>query len=345
MSDNLILNKDEKSMCISCYAAMESGKPLEPFSYKAKALGPKDIKIAITHCGVCHSDVHLIDNDWGISQYPLVPGHEIVGTVAAVGSEVTTLSIGQRVGVGGQAGACHECENCAKGQDKFCATPVYTAVHDYGGFATEIHVDSSFAFPIPDSISSEVAAPLLCAGITTFTPLNRDVKATSKVGVIGVGGLGHVALQYAKAFGCEVTAFSTSPGKEKDAKAFGANHFINTKDPGQMEAAAGTLDYILSTVSADLDWGGYLNALKPAGTICVLGVGESIVIPNVPFIFGEKTITSSLIGNRSDFTEMLEFSARHNIAPKVEVIPMSKAAQAIDTVRTSRLGHRIVLAQ
>jgi uncharacterized zinc-type alcohol dehydrogenase-like protein len=186
--------KDKEAMCISCYAAMESGKDLEAFSYKAKELGPKDIKIAITHCGVCHSDVHLIDNDWGISQYPLVPGHEIVGTVAEMGSDVKTLEIGQRVGVGGQAGACHECENCAKGQDKFCVAPVYTAVNDYGGFATEIHVDSSFAFSIPDSISSEVAAPLLCAGITTFTPLYRDVKATSKVGVIGVGGLGHVAL-------------------------------------------------------------------------------------------------------------------------------------------------------
>lgn len=332
-------------MCISCYAVMESGKSLEPFSYKAKDLGPKDIKIAITHCGVCHSDVHLIDNDWGISQYPMVPGHEIVGTVAALGSDVTTLSLGQRVGVGGQAGACHECENCGKGQDKFCDAPVYTAVHDYGGFATEIHVDSNFAFPIPDSISSEVAAPLLCAGITTFTPLNRDVNASSKVGVIGVGGLGHVALQYAKAFGCVVTTFSTSPDKEEDAKAFGADHFINSRDSEQMEAAAGTLDYILSTVCADLNWGEYLNALKPNGTICIVGVGESITIPAVPLIFGEKTITSSFIGNRSDFKEMLDFSARHNIAPKIEVIPMSRAAEAINTVRTSRLGHRIVLAQ
>lgn len=331
-------------MTISCYAAMESGKALEPFEYEAKELGPKDVEIAISHCGVCHTDVHLIDNDWGISSYPLVPGHEIVGTVAALGSEVTALEIGQRVGVGGQSGACHECESCAKGQDIFCAEPVYTAVHDFGGFATSIHVDSRFAFPIPESISSETAAPLLCAGITTFTPLRRYVNSTSKVGVIGVGGLGHMALQYAKAFGCEVTAFSTSPEKEKESKSMGADHFVNSKDVVQMEATAGTLDFILSTVSADLDWSGYLNALKPNGTICVVGVGETISIPAVPLIFGQKTITSSLIGNRSDFVEMLEFSARHNIAPKVEVMPIAEAEKAVSTVRSSRLGHRLVLA-
>jgi len=322
---------------------MEQGKALEPFSYEAKELGAKDIEIAITHCGVCHSDVHLIDNDWGISSYPLVPGHEIVGTVAAVGSEVNALKVGQRVGVGGQARSCHECDSCAQGQDIFCADPVYTAVHEFGGFATAIHVDSRFAFPIPESIASEHAAPLLCAGITTFVPFKKFVSSTAKVGVIGVGGLGHVALQYANAFGCEVTAFSTSADKEADAKSLGAHHFVNSKDPAQMEATAGKLDFILSTVCADLNWGDYLNALKPNGTICVVGVGETITIPAVPLIFGQKTITSSLIGNRSDFKDMLEFSAQHNIVPRVEVVPMSQAAQAIETVRTSKLGHRIVL--
>jgi len=331
-------------MSISCYAAMESAKALEPFEYESKKLGPKDIEIAITHCGVCHTDVHLIDNDWGISSYPLVPGHEIVGTVAAMGSEVTGLEIGQRVGVGGQAGACCECEYCEKGQDIFCTTPVYTAVHDFGGFATAIHVDSRFAFDIPESLASEIAAPLLCAGITTFTPLKRYVTSTSRVGVIGIGGLGHVGLQFANAFGCEVTAFSSSPDKADEATALGAHHFVNTKDPAQLEAVAGKLDFILSTVSADLEWGPYLGALAPNGTICVLGVGETLKIPAVPLIFGQKTITSSLIGNRSDFREMLAFAAMHNIAPRVEVLPMSQAAEAINTVRTARLGHRIVLA-
>lgn len=324
---------------------MESGKDLEPFSYKPKELEPNQVKIAITHCGVCHSDVHLIDNDWGMSSYPLVPGHEIAGTVKEIGSEVKTLTVGQRVGVGGQSGACNQCEYCAKGLDVFCSAPVYTAVHNYGGFADEINVDSGFAHPIPDSIPSEIAAPLLCAGITTFTPFFRNVNSAAKVGIIGIGGLGHVGLQYAKAFGCEVTAFSTTPDKEKEAKELGADHFVNTRDTKQMQAAAGTLDFILSTVCADLDWGEYLNILRPNGTICIVGLGESIVIPPVPLIFGQKTITSSLIGNRSDFKEMFEFSARNNIAPKVEVIPMEKAAEAIKTVRTTRLGHRIVLAR
>jgi uncharacterized zinc-type alcohol dehydrogenase-like protein len=322
---------------------MESAKALEPFEYEPKELGPKDIEIAITHCGVCHTDVHLIDNDWGISSYPLVPGHEIVGTVSALGSDVAGLEIGQRVGVGGQAGSCCDCEYCEKGEDIFCTAPVYTAVHDFGGFATAIRVDSHFAFPIPESIPSEIAAPLLCAGITTFKPLRQHVTSTSRVGVIGLGGLGHVGLQFANAFGCEVTAFSTSPDKEADAMSLGAHRFVNTTDPAQMEAVAGKLDFILSTVSADLEWGPYLGALAPNGTICVLGVGETINIPAVPLIFGQKTITSSLIGNRSDFREMLAFAAMHNIAPKVEVLPMSQAAEAINTVRTSRLGHRIVL--
>jgi len=331
-------------MCISCYAAMESGKDLEPFKYDAKELAPKEITIDITHCGVCHSDVHLVDNDWGLSEYPMVPGHEIVGTVSALGSAVTNLKVGDRVGVGGQCGACHQCDYCAAGLDVFCSSPAYTAIHSYGGFATKINVDGGFAHPIPDSISSEVAAPLLCAGITTFTPFYRHVNATSKVGIIGVGGLGHVGLQYARAFGCEVTAFSTSASKEAEAKEYGADHFVVTKDEKQMEAAAASQDFILSTVSADLDWGPYLNALKPGGTICVVGVGETISIPAVPMIFGQKSVISSLIGNRSDFKEMLEFSARHNIAPKVEVIPMSKAAEAIKRVRTEKLAHRIVLA-
>lgn len=323
---------------------MESAKALQPFEYEPKELGAKDIEIAITHCGVCHTDVHLIDNDWGISSYPLVPGHEIVGTVSAVGSEVAGLEIGQRVGVGGQAGACCECEYCEKGQDIFCTSSIYTAVHDFGGFATAIHVDSRFAFDIPESIPSEIAAPLLCAGITTFKPLKKYVTSTSKVGVIGLGGLGHVALQYAIAFGCEVTVFSTSPEKEAEAKELGAHHFVNSKDAAEMEAVAGKLDFILSTVSADLEWGPYLNALAPNGTICVVGVGETLSIPAVPLIFGQKTITSSLIGNRSDFKEMLAFSSMHNIAPRVEVLPMSQAAEAIDKVRTARLGHRIVLS-
>ena len=230
-----------------------------------------DVDVKVSHCGICHSDVHLIDNDWGISHYPLVPGHEIVGTVAATGEAVEQLNIGERVGVGWQSGSCLRCEWCLNGYENLCRSKVLTCVRRHGGFADFVRTDSRFTFSIPESLGSAGAAPLLCAGVTVYAPMRRyGVRPHHHVGVIGIGGLGHLALQFAHAMGCEVTAFSTNPEKKDDAAAFGADHFVMSRDPSQMRNAAQTLDFILSTATAPLPWTAYVEALRPNGTLTIV---------------------------------------------------------------------------
>ncbi len=210
-------------MTISSWAATAADAPLQPFSYEPRELGPFDLEIAISHCGICHSDIHMLDNDWGMSTYPLVPGHEIIGTVRQAGSAVTKFTAGRRVGVGWQRSSCMECEWCVGGMETCCAGQQATCVGHHGGFAEAIRTDSRFAFAIPEDLPSAAAAPLLCGGVTVYTPLRDAVRPSSRVGVIGIGGLGHMAIRFARAFGCEVTAFSTSPAKEEEARRLGAS--------------------------------------------------------------------------------------------------------------------------
>lgn len=218
-------------MEIQSFAAQEKGATLLPFTYTSNSLDPWEIGIEITHCGICHSDLHLIDDDWGLSQYPLVPGHEIVGIVKELSKEISHLQKGDRVGVGWQCSSCFNCRWCSIGEEQVCKDIKATCVDQYGGYANYIRTDGRFAFPIPASLESELTAPLLCGGATLFTPLKRfHMGPNKKVGIIGIGGLGHMALQFARAFGCEVTAFSHSPEKEKEAKQFGAHHFLYTED-------------------------------------------------------------------------------------------------------------------
>lgn len=286
-------------MKIDCYAAQEARAPLEKFNYTSRNLNPWDVEVKISHCGICHSDVHLVDNDWGISQYPLVPGHEIVGTVSAMGSSAKHLKAGQRVGIGWQCSSCMSCEWCIAGKEKLCSNIGGTCLRNHGGFAKAIVVDSRFALALPDGLESENAAPLLCGGITVFAPLiHFDIRPTMKVGVIGIGGLGHLALQFYKAWGCEVTAFSATPRKEKEAKSFGAHRVLNSKDPEVLKANAATLDFIISTAPGDLDWGVYLDVLRPEGKICVVGVPKNpMSVPAFPLIAGQKTVCGSYRGS------------------------------------------------
>jgi uncharacterized zinc-type alcohol dehydrogenase-like protein len=332
-------------MAIRCYAARAAGSELTPFSYDPAALGPFDVEIAITHCGICHSDVHLIDNDWGISQYPLVPGHEIVGTVRAHGSEVKHLTTGQRVGVGWQRGSCLACEACLRGDERCCPQHEATCVAHHGGFAEEIRVDGRFAHPIPAGLSSDAAAPLLCAGITVYTPIKAAVRHTDQVGIIGVGGLGHLAIRFAAAIGCEVTAFSTTPSKEAAARQLGARHFVVTRDAQQMERAAESVDFLLSTVTAPLDWAAWLNVLRPKGTLWIVGASPGTLnIAPMALITGQKSVCGSAIGNRASIREMFDFAARHNIVAQTEVVPMSELNAAIARVRRNEARYRIVVA-
>ncbi|MEP0814580.1 MAG: NAD(P)-dependent alcohol dehydrogenase [bacterium] len=331
---------------VNCYAAFEAKGRLLPHKFDKPKLAPHEIEIAITHCGICHSDVHLIDGDWGEQEWPLIPGHEIVGTVAALGDEVAHLKKGDRVGVGWQAGSCHQCEWCSIGEEQHCSENQATCVGRPGGYAKSLFVDAGFAFPIPDALDSENAAPLLCGGITVYTPLrNYGIEPHMKVGVVGIGGLGHLAVQFAAAFGCEVTAFSRTRAKEQEAYGFGAHRFVATGEEGWADAENGMHDAILSTVSGDLDWSSFIKILRPKGKLICLGASQnSIGVNGIDLIVGGKSVCGSAIGGSKLIREMLEFSARHGIVAKTETVPMSEVNYAVDKTRRNEARYRMVLA-
>ena len=327
-------------------AAHAAGAELLPFRYDPGELRPQDVEIRISHCGVCHSDLHLIANDWGISQFPFIPGHEIVGKVAAVGAEVKTLMVGQRVGVGWQSNSCGLCEWCTQGLENLCPSTEATCVRRHGGYAEAVRVNSRFAIPIPDALASDGAAPLLCAGITVYNPMRtHGINPSSRVGIVGIGGLGHIALQFARVFGAEVTAFSTSAAKEAEARALGAHNFVNTRESRAMRDVAGTFDFILSTINADQDWMAYITALRPTGTLCFVGVPPSpISVHAFPLISGIRTITGSPIGSPHQLREMMDVAARHGVKAKTEGFPMAKVNEAIEKVKKNKVRYRAVLA-
>jgi uncharacterized zinc-type alcohol dehydrogenase-like protein len=327
-------------------AAHAAGAELLPFRYEPGTLGPQDVEIAISHCGVCHSDLHLIANDWGLSHYPFIPGHEIVGKISAVGSGVHALQVGQRVGLGWQSNSCGECEWCRTGQENLCATMEATCVHRHGGYADRVRANARFVAPIPDTLASESAAPLLCGGITVYNPLrSHGVNPASRVGIIGIGGLGHIAIQFARVFGSEVTAFSTSAAKEEEARALGAHRFVNTRESRALKDVAGSLDFILNTANADQDWGVYIQALRPNGTLCFVGVPPSpVTVQAFPIISGQRSITGSPIGSPHRIREMLDVAARHGVKAQVEAFPMAKVNDAIEKVKKNKVRYRAVLA-
>jgi alcohol/geraniol dehydrogenase (NADP+) len=323
-----------------------AGAQLLPYKYDPGVLHADEVEIKISHCGVCFSDVHLIDNDWGMSRYPFIPGHEIIGAVVAVGSAVKSLAVGDRVGVGWQADSCGICEWCRQGDEHLCAKSQPTCVGRNGGFADKIRVNWRFAIPVPAALDSEHAAPLLCGGITVYSPLrNHGVRPSSRVGVIGIGGLGHLGIQFAKAFGAEVTAFSTSKDKEDEAKALGAHQFVNTRDAGALKKVAGSFDLLLSTVSADQDWQAYVAALRPKGMLCIVGASPSpIQVGAFSLIGGQKAISGSPTGSPRDLFEMLDVAARHGVKAITERFAMAKANDAVAKVKKSQVRYRAVLA-
>ena len=327
-------------------AAHAAGAELLPFRYEPKELGPQEVEIEISHCGICHSDLHLISNDWGISQYPFIPGHEIIGTVSAVGSEVRSLKTGLRVGLGWQSNSCGECEWCTRGMENLCLTLEATCVHRHGGYASRVRANSRFVFPIPEALASENTAPLLCGGITVYNPLRiHQINPTSRVGIVGIGGLGHIAIQFARVFGAEVTAFSTSAAKEEEARALGAHRFVNTRETRAVKEVAGSLDFILSTINADQDWSIYIQALRPTGTLCFVGIPPSpISLQAFPLIAGLRSITGSPIGSPHRIREMLDVAARHGVKAQIESFPMAKANEAIARVKKNKIRYRAVLA-
>jgi uncharacterized zinc-type alcohol dehydrogenase-like protein len=326
-------------------AVHAAGAHLLPYKFDPGELQANEVEIKISHCGVCHSDIHLIDNDWGFSKYPFIPGHEIVGTVVSVGASVRDRKPGERVGVGWQADSCGICEWCRQGDEHLCALAQPTCVGRNGGFADRIRVNSRFAIPVPEALESESVAPLLCGGITVYSPLrNHGVRPSSRVGVIGIGGLGHIGIQFAKAFGAEVTAFSTSKDKEGEAKLLGAHQFVNTRDTGALKKVAGSFDFLLSTVGADQDWQGYVNALRPKGVMCVVGAPPSpIQVQAFSLIGQQKGISGSPTGSPRDLHEMLDVAARHGVKAITERFAMSKANDAVAKVKKNQIRYRAVL--
>ena len=327
-------------------AVHAAGAQLLPYKFDPGELQANEVEIKISHCGVCHSDVHLIDNDWGFSKYPFIPGHEIVGTVLAVGSNVKDRAVGERVGVGWQADSCGICEWCRQGDEHLCAQSQPTCVGRNGGYADKIRVNSRFAIPVPEVLESENVAPLLCGGITVYSPLrNHGVRPSSRVGIIGIGGLGHLGIQFAKAFGAEVTAFSTTKEKEAEARKLGAHNFVNTRDTGALKKIAGSFDLLLSTVSADQDWQAYVAALRPKGMLCIVGASPSpMQIQAFPLIGQQKAISGSPTGSPRDLHEMLDVAARHGVKAITERFPMAKANDAVAKAKKNQVRYRAVLA-
>lgn len=327
-------------------AAHAAGAELLPFRYDPGELGFDQVEIGVTHCGVCHSDLHLIANDWGISQYPFIPGHEVIGTITAVGQHVRSLAVGQRVGLGWQSNSCGQCEWCVKGMENLCAQVEATCVHRNGGYANRVRANARFVLPIPDSLPSEQSAPLLCGGLTVYNPMRtHGVNPTSRVGVIGIGGLGHLAIQFARVFGAEVTAFSTSPAKEEEARELGAHHFVNSRETKAMKDVTGTMDLILSTVNANEEWNAYLQTLRPTGTLCLVGIPPApISVQVLPLITGTRAVTGSPIGSPARLREMLDIAARHGVKAKTERFAMADANEAIKKVHKNKVRYRAVLA-
>ena len=332
-------------MTIKAYAGQEPGGKLEPFEYNPGALGSEEVEIDVEYCGICHSDLSMLENEWGITQYPFVPGHEIVGTIASLGDAVTTLKVGQRVGLGWYSNSCMHCEWCMSGDHNLCLTAEGTIVGRHGGFADKVRGHQSWVVPLPEALDPAKAGPLFCGGITVFNPIVQlGIKSTDRVGVIGIGGLGHLALRFLKAWGCDVTAFSTSPDKEAEARELGASNFVNSRDPEALKQVANSFDLILSTVNADLDWDIYLAALRPKGKLHLVGVLPSPLSAQIfPMLAGQKTISASPLGSPSTIFKMLEFAARHDIEPITEIFSIDKVNEAMEKLRNGKPRYRLVL--
>lgn len=330
---------------IKAYAATEAGGKLEPFEYDPGSLQDTQVEINVEYCGICHSDLSMLDNEWGISNYPFVPGHEVIGRVGAIGAAVKSLKVGQQVGLGWFSSSCMMCEWCLSGNHNLCPSAEQTIVGRHGGFADKVRAHEVWAIPLPDGIDAVKAGPLFCGGITVFNPIIQlGVLPTDRVGVIGIGGLGHMALKFLHAWGCDVTAFSSSPEKTDEAKAMGANHVVNSRDSAALKAIANSLDVILSTVSADLDWSIYLDALRPQGKLHFVGVAPSPVGTHVfPLIAGQKSISATPLGSPATTMTMLNFSQRHSIEPIIETFPFSQINEAMDRLRNGKPRYRVVL--
>ncbi len=327
------------------YAAAAKGAPLKVIEFDPGALGDEQVEIKVDYCGVCHSDLSMLDNEWGFSAYPFVPGHEIVGTIVAAGPQVKNVKVGQRVGMGWFSGSCMACQQCLSGNHNLCPTREQTIIQRHGGFADRVRCHWVWASPLPDALDASKIGPLFCGGATVFNPIIEfGVKPTDRVGVIGIGGLGHMALNFLNKWGCEVTAFTSSDAKREEAQRLGAHRVVNTRDASQLAGIAGSLNFILSTVNAPLDWEAYFKVLAPKGKLHLVGIVSAPIPVNAFTLIGEqKSLSGSPLASPSTVQTMLQFCARHKIEPIVEKFPMSRINEAIERLRAGKARYRIVL--
>ena len=336
------------------YAAQSKTSPVAPFELERREPGATDVQIEILFCGVCHSDLHQVRDEWGGSIYPMVPGHEIVGRVSAVGSGVSKFAIGDLAGVGCMVDSCRECESCGLGLEQYCDRNqiVFTynsrfpdGTPSYGGYSSQIVVDEAFTLKISPKLDLAATAPLLCAGITTYSPMKHwNVQPGEKVGVIGLGGLGHMALKFAHAFGAHVTQFTTSPGKEEDARRLGADEVVLTRDPEALKALAGTFHFIIDTVSAPHDLNMYFNLLRRDGSMVLVGLPEDPAkVEAFPLAGKRRSLAGSIIGGIAETQEMLDFCAEHGIVSDIEMTPISAINEAYERILKNDVKYRFVI--
>ena len=330
---------------IKAYAAHEAGGELVPFEYAAGELGREQVEIHVEYCGICHSDLSMLDNAWAMTRYPFVPGHEIVGTISAVGASVRHLQAGQRVGLGWFSESCMTCAPCLSGDQHMCATAEATIVGRHGGFAETVRAHHGWIIPLPAGVDAVSAGPLFCGGITVFHPiLQLGIKPTDHVGVLGIGGLGHMAIGFLHAWGCNVTAFSSSENKRHEALAMGADHFVDSRNTEALATIAGSLDVVLSTVNQPMAWDAYIGVLKPRGRLHLVGaVLEPVRVNLFPMLIGQKSLSASPLGSPATMITMLDFSERHGIQPIVEVFDLKDVNAALQRLRDGEARYRLVL--
>jgi len=335
------------SATVKAWAALEPGAGLQPFTYQMSPLTAEEVEIEVEHCGICHTDISFIKNEWGTIPFPLVPGHEITGKIVALGdvAKQKGLRIGQTVGVGWYTETCMHCDPCLDGDQHLCKNSKATIWGNHGGFANRIKTNWLWAIPIPENMNSADAGPLFCAGITVFSPLMEyGAKPTDRIGVFGIGGLGHLAIQFAHAWGSEVTAFSSTASKYDEIKKLGANHVVSSRDTNEWETLKGTFDLILITVAVPLDWDKIIALLSPKGRLHFVGiVFDPIPVSVVSLLLPQTSISASPGGSRGIMGKMLRFAARHNISPVTEHFPMSKVNEAITHVESGKANYRVVL--
>lgn len=340
-------------MKVKGYAAQSAKVALEPYSFERREPGDNDVVVDIQYCGICHTDIHQVGDEWGGSVFPMVPGHEITGIVSKVGPRVTRYKTGDRVGVGCFVNSCRKCDACKKNLEQYCTDGMVTTYNGterdgtptQGGYSNRIVVDENYVLRIPDALPLDRAAPLLCAGITLYSPLMHwKAGPGKKVAIIGLGGIGHMGVKIAHALGAEVTVLSHSLKKQEDGKKLGADYFYATSDPKTFEKLKGYFDLIINTVSADLDWNQYLELLALDGTMVVVGIPEKDTsIGSFPLVAGRRSLAGSLIGGIKETQEMLNFCSKNNIASEIELIPIQKVNEAYKRILNSDVRYRFVI--